>query len=153
MSNGFKLSARSLKALEGVQPGLVRVVHQAIQLTKVDFAVTEGLRTVERQRQLVASGASQTMDSSHIDGRAVDLVAFIGGRISWELNLYDDIADAMKEAAIKEGLPLRWGAAWNVPDIRFWNKSMEEAMNFYIDTRRAEGRRPFIDGPHFEIPR
>jgi peptidoglycan LD-endopeptidase CwlK len=57
----------------------------------------------------------------------------------------------MREAAVDEGLPIRWGAAWHIPDIRFWPGTMEEAMNDYIDVRRAEGKRPFIDAPHFEI--
>ena len=91
------------------------------------------------------------MKSKHIDGKAVDLVAYIGNRVSWELNLYDDLADAMKQAAIEEDVQVRWGAAWNVRDIRVWEGTMEDAMNHYIDTRRSEGRRPFIDGPHFEL--
>lgn len=152
MSSGFTFSARSIKALQGVHPDLVRVTRRALELTKVDFAVTEGLRTEARQRELVASGASQTMSSKHITGHAVDLVAFIGGRISWELNLYDDIADAMKAAATEYDVPLLWGAAWNVPDIRHWKGTMAEAMNYYIDARRAQKRRPFVDAPHFEIP-
>jgi peptidoglycan LD-endopeptidase CwlK len=92
---GFKLSKRSLANLEGVRPELIEVVNFAIQVTRIDFGVTEGLRTVDRQRELVASGASQTMNSKHIKGHAVDLMAYIGTRASWELNLYDDIADAM----------------------------------------------------------
>jgi len=147
----FKLSKRSLKNLEGVNPALVEVVHRAIIVTKVDFAVVEGLRSLERQRELVAKGASQTLKSKHIEGNAVDLMAFIGGRGSWELNLYDDIADAMKMAATTSGVSLRWGAAWTVKDIRKWKGTMEEAMNSYIDQRRLEGKRPFIDAPHFEL--
>lgn len=147
----FRLSQRSRNNLAGVRPELASVVTRAIRLTKVDFAVTEGLRTLERQRELVAKGASQTMDSKHLSGEAVDLVAFLGSRISWELNLYDDIADAMRAAAVEQGVPLRWGAAWNVPDIRQWTGTMEAAMNYYIDARRNQGRRPFIDAPHFEM--
>lgn len=148
----FKLSARSLAKLDGVNPDLVRVVKRAIELTKVDFAVTEGLRTPARQRELFAKGASQIKEGgTHVDGRAVDVVAYIGNRISWELNLYDDIADAMRLAALEANVGLRWGAAWNVPDIRMWRGTMEEAMNFYIDERRKQNRRPFIDGPHFEM--
>ena len=147
----FKLSKRSRDALVGVKPQLVAVVERAIVLTKVDFAVTEGVRTVAKQKELVAKGASQTMDSKHITGDAVDLVAFLGGRISWELNLYDDIADAMKVAALELVVPLRWGAAWNISDIRHWDGTMEQAMNHYVDTRRKAGRRPFIDAPHFEL--
>lgn len=147
----FKLSKRSLDRLQGVDERLVEVVKFAITVTKIDFGITEGLRTVERQRELVASGASQTMDSKHIKGLAVDLVAYIGDRVSWELNLYDDLADAMKLGAIEVGVPVRWGAAWNVPDIRLWDGTMQDAMDHYIDSRRAQKLRPFIDGPHFEL--
>ena len=147
----FKLSKRSRTNLVGVQPQLVAVVERAIQLTTVDFAVTEGLRTEAKQRELVAKGASQTMNSKHLTGHAVDLVAFIGGRISWELNLYDEIADAMRLAALEKNTGIRWGAAWNIPDIRAWKGTMEEAMSYYVDARRKLGQRPFIDAPHFEL--
>jgi len=147
----FKLSKRSHDRLFGVNPKLVAVVNRAIELTTVDFGVTEGLRTVETQEAYVKAGKSQTMKSKHIDGNAVDLVAYINGGVSWELNLYDNIAEAMRTAAIENDLPLRWGAAWNVPDICKWTGSMEDAMNHYIDERRQQGRRPFIDAPHFEI--
>jgi peptidoglycan LD-endopeptidase CwlK len=147
----FKLSKRSLDRLQGVDERMVEVVKYAIEVTTIDFAVTEGLRTVQRQRELVAKGASQTMNSKHIDGLAVDLVAYIGDRISWELNLYDNIADAMKIAAIDVGVPIRWGGAWQINDIREWDGTMQDAMDQYVAQRRAQGRRPFIDGPHFEI--
>ena len=148
----FKLSQRSLSRLQGVHPDLVKVVKRAIELTKVDFAVTEGLRTPERQREMFEKGVSQVKEGgTHVAGRAVDLVAFLQDRISWELNLYDDIADAMRLAALEANVGLRWGAAWNVPDIRKWNGTMESAMMHYVDTRRKMGQRPFIDGPHFEL--
>lgn len=147
----YKLSLRSKLKLKGVDPKLVAVVNRAIQLTKVDFGVTEGLRTLETQRKYVAAGKSQTLQSKHIEGKAVDLVAYVNGKVSWELNLYDDIADAMAKAARELGVSIRWGAAWNVPDISKWNGTMEDAMNSYIDSRRREGKRPFIDGPHFEL--
>lgn len=147
----FKLSQRSLSKLEGVDERLVAVVKYAIGLSAVDFGVIEGVRSINRQRELVAKGASQTMKSRHIDGEAVDLMAYVGSRASWELNLYDDIADAMKKAAIACDVGIRWGAAWTVPDIRAWDGTMEDAMNDYIDTRRSQNRRPFIDGPHFEL--
>lgn len=147
----FKLSKRSHDRLFGVNPKLVAVVNTAIDITKVDFGVVEGLRTEATQRQYVDAGKSQTMNSKHLTGEAVDLVAFVNGAVSWELNLYDDIADAMRIAALEHDLPLRWGAAWNVPDIRKWEGTMASAMNFYIDERRRQNRRPFIDAPHFEI--
>ena len=147
----YKLSTKSQERLMGVEPELKEVVYEAIKVTKIDFGVIEGLRTEEKQKQLVESGASQTMKSKHLEGRAVDLMAYIGGRGSWELNVYDEIADAMKEAAVKVDVAVRWGAAWTVTDIREWKGTMEEAMNSYIDTRRGQGRRPFIDAPHFEL--
>tara|TARA_B100000524_G_scaffold329283_1_gene214460 strand:+ start:189 stop:641 length:453 start_codon:yes stop_codon:yes gene_type:complete len=147
----YKLSTRSQERLMGIEPELKEVVYEAIKVTKIDFGVIEGLRTEEKQKQLVESGASQTMKSKHLEGRAVDLMAYIGGRGSWELNVYDEIADAMKEAAVKVDVAVRWGAAWTVTDIREWEGTMEDAMNSYIDTRRSQGRRPFIDAPHFEL--
>lgn len=147
----FVLSQRSLGNLEGVDERLVAVVHHAITVTQIDFAVICGLRTVEEQRKLVEKGASQTMKSKHLEGNAVDLMAYVDGRGCWEASVYDEIADAMKAGAIEVGLPVRWGAAWTVPDIREWDDSMEAAMNSYVDTRRSEGQRPFIDAPHFEI--
>ena len=148
---GYKLSKRSLGKLEGVKPEMIEVVKTAIEFTTVDFGVIQGLRTIEQQRELVAKGASQTMKSKHLTGDAVDLMAYVGSRGSWELALYDNIADAMKLAAIECDVKLRWGAAWHIDDIREWDGTMQDAMDQYIDLRRSQGRRPFIDGPHFEL--
>ena len=146
----YKLGNRSKEKLEGVDERMVSIVRYAINVTKQDFSVICGLRTIDEQRALVAKGASQTMKSKHIGGNAVDLMAYVdGGR--WELNLYDEIADAMAEGARAISTPVKWGAAWSVGDIREWDGTMEEAMNSYIDLRRSQGRRPFIDGPHFEL--
>jgi peptidoglycan L-alanyl-D-glutamate endopeptidase CwlK len=147
----FKLSQRSLDRLDSVDPDLIKVVKYAIGVTKVDFGVIEGIRTLEKQKELVAAGASKTMNSKHLKGLAVDLMAYVGGRGCWELKVYDDIADAMKQGAIEYGVPIVWGASWHIRNIADWKGTMEEAMNDYIDTRRKEGKRPFIDGPHFEI--
>ena len=91
------------------------------------------------------------MNSKHLEGRAVDLMAYLNGRACWEVNVYDDIADAMKQAAVEEEVPLRWGAAWTVSDIRMFSGTMEEAMTSYVDIRRSQNKRPFIDAPHFEL--
>ena len=147
----FQLSQRSLGRMDGVNDKLHTVVCSAIKLSNVDFGVICGLRTEEEQKALLSKGATQTMKSKHLTGDAVDLMAYVGSRASWELNLYDDIADAVKVAAIEHDVPIKWGAAWSVGNIAEWDGSMEEAMNSYIDLRRSEGRRPFIDGPHFEL--
>jgi len=147
----FKLSTRSLGKLEGVDSRLIDVVERAIELTKVDFGVIYGMRTLEEQEKLVAAGKSQTMKSNHLIGKAVDLMAYVDGKGVWELNVYDDLCDAMKEAAEELGTPIKWGAAWSEGDIRTYPGTAEEAMMKYIDLRRSQGRRPFIDGPHFEL--
>ena len=152
----FKLSKRSNGNLEGVHPDLVRVVRRAIELTDTDFGVYEGVRDIETQKQYVASGASQTMKSKHLiqkDGfsHAVDMMAYIGSRGSWEITLYDNLADAMKEAACELGVSIKWGACWHINDLTNFEGTMQQATNEYIDLRRSQGRRPFIDGPHFEL--
>jgi len=121
----FKLSKRSLKNLTGVHPDLVRVVKQAIILTPIDFAVTEGLRTVERQKILVEAGASMTMNSQHLVGRAVDLAVFVDGEIRWDWPLYHKLAKTMKAAANYCMVSIICGADWQ----------------------------KFPDGPHFELAR
>jgi peptidoglycan L-alanyl-D-glutamate endopeptidase CwlK len=152
----FRLSQRSLDRLEGVHPEMVAVVERAIQLTEVDFGVTQGVRTLEEQKANVAAGRSQTMRSKHLlqdDGfsHAVDVVAYVGSDVSWELNLYDNICDAFKQAAEEVGCSIKWGAAWSEGDIRSYPGSAEDAMMAYVDLRRSQGRRPFIDAPHFEL--
>jgi len=120
----FKLSKRSLSRLKGVNPDLVRVVKKAIQITEVDFTVTEGLRSLSRQRKLVAAGASKTLNSRHLTGHAVDLAALVDGKVRWDWPLYHKLAIAMKKAAELEGVVIEWGGDW----------------------------RSFKDGPHFQLP-
>ena len=119
-------SARSLKNLNGIHPDLRRVVDRALQDSPLDFVVIEGLRTKERQKQLVAQGASKTMNSRHLTGHAVDLVP-IGpnGKAAFDWPLYDRLGPAVKEAAAKEGISITWGGDWS----------------------------SFRDGPHFELNR
>jgi peptidoglycan L-alanyl-D-glutamate endopeptidase CwlK len=110
----FVLGKKSLEELEGVHSDLVVVVHRAIELTVQDFSVHDGIRTFEEQKKLVESGASQTLDSRHITGHAVDLVPYINGKLRWEWNPIYRIADAVRMAAKELNIPLRWGGAWDV---------------------------------------
>tara|TARA_X000001388_G_scaffold39198_1_gene27685 strand:+ start:512 stop:979 length:468 start_codon:yes stop_codon:yes gene_type:complete len=152
----YHLSKKSYKRLEEVNPQLVETVEEAIKLSGVDFGVIYGVRTLAEQQKLYEAGRSQTMRSKHLlqdddTSHAVDLMAYDGKNPSWELVMYDDIADAMQMASKKTGAVIRWGAAWHIDDISKWDGTMEAAMNAYIDLRRSQGRRPFIDGPHFEL--
>lgn len=147
---GYVLGKGSLKKLGTVDDRLQRIVMHAITVTKQDFSVICGLRTEQEQRRLVSAGASQTMKSKHLLGHAVDLMAYCKGA-RWELNLYDEIADAISESAKFENVKVRWGAAWTIDSIGDWNGTAQQAMESYIDTRRSQNRRPFIDAPHFEL--
>ncbi|MBB3769734.1 peptidoglycan L-alanyl-D-glutamate endopeptidase CwlK [Angulomicrobium tetraedrale] len=112
------LNKRSLDNLVGVHSDLVRVVHRGDTITSVGFIVTEGPRTLARQKQLVAAGAAQTLRSRHIPGgpdnvaHAVDVAAVVGGQVRWDWPLYEKIAVAMKLAAQLEGVPVEWGGDW-----------------------------------------
>lgn len=119
------LNERSLKNLEGVHADLVKVVKRAAELAEVDFIVTEGLRTMKRQRELVAAGASRTLKSRHLTGHAIDFAPVVGGEVTWKWPPFFLIADAFKAAAKELGVAIVWGGDW----VRF------------------------KDGPHIELDR
>ena len=105
----YKLGQRSLQNLSGVHPDLVAVVKRAIEITEQDFSVIEGVRNIDRQRQLVKSGASQTMNSRHLTGHAVDIAPY---PLSWDWPKFYPIEDAMKKAAEELEVDLEWGGDW-----------------------------------------
>ena len=121
----FRLSQRSLSRLTGVHPRMVALVKEAITLSPVDFMVTEGLRTPERQAALVRAGASRTKNSRHLTGHAIDVAALVEGQVRWDWPLYPRIAAAFKAAAARQGTAIVWGGDWT--SLR--------------------------DGPHFELDR
>ncbi|HEX8772962.1 MAG TPA: M15 family metallopeptidase [Pyrinomonadaceae bacterium] len=148
----FKLGDKSLKELKGVHPDLVAVVKRAIELTVQDFAVHDGNRTLEEQKKYLASGASQTLDSRHLNGHAVDLVPYISGKLRWEWEPIYKIAEAVRTAARELGTPLRWGGAWDVSFTQS-DDHPEDLVADYAARRRKAGKKVFIDGPHFELPK
>lgn len=111
-TNNFLFSERSEGNLSGVNPALVAIARRALQLSAVDFGITEGLRTLERQRQLVAEKKSQTLNSRHITGHAVDVIAYPTPAGSWEWKYYEQIAAAFKQAAAELGTAIEWGGDW-----------------------------------------
>lgn len=123
----FLLSQRSRDRLTGVHPRLVAVVEAAIKTTPVDFMVTEGLRTLERQRALVRAGASRTLRSRHLTGHAVDIAALVDGEVRWDWPLYGRIAESFKAAARDLGTPLTWGGDWT---------RLRDGPHFELDRRR-----------------
>lgn len=122
------LSPRSLAALDGVHPVLVRLVQRVAE-TAPPFLITEGRRTRERQAQLVKRGKSKTMKSRHLTGHAIDFVAVIDGEISYDDKHMRPIADAFKAAASELGIKITrgidWG--WDSPHIELDRRAFPES--------------------------
>lgn len=144
----IQLNNTSLHRLSEVHPDIASVFYRAADISDLDFIVTEGLRTVERQRKLVASGASQTMNSRHLTGHAVDVAIRLDGEVRWDWPLYVRFANTMREAALDTGIPIVWGGAWCLLNEA---GDMEDEVANYVSLRRSMGRRPFLDGPHYEL--
>jgi len=145
----FFLSKSSKQKLINAHPDLQKVVKHAITITPIDFRVHEVLRTKERQKQLVESEPSWTMNSRHLTGHAVDLVALMDGKVSWHWPHYYLIAEAMKQAALQYNVKMVFGGVWDKKLNELGNIEHEVAM--YVHRRRALGKEANIDGPHYEL--
>lgn len=110
------LDTISERRMIGVHADLQRVARRAAELSDITFRITEGVRTQARQKQLFDAGASKTMNSRHLTGHAVDVVAMIGGKVRWDWPLYDRIAVAFKTAARELGVAITWGGDWKMRD-------------------------------------
>lgn len=119
----FSFGNRSKERLNGVHPDMVKVMEEAIKESPLDFSITEGLRTRERQKELFSAGKSQTMNSRHLTGKAVDIAVLVDGKVTWDFKYYQIAADHIKGVATKLDIPLVWGGDWV----------------------------SFKDGPHFEL--
>jgi peptidoglycan L-alanyl-D-glutamate endopeptidase CwlK len=154
----YSLGAKSIAELEGVHPDLVRVVKRTIEVTKQDFAVHDGLRTIAEQREYVRRGVSKTMNSMHMKqpdgfGHAFDLVPYINGQLRWEWKPIFVIASAVHQAATELGVALTWGGVWDRAflDLDGTPAAIEQAVNAYVTRRRGMGKTAFIDGPHWQL--
>ena len=128
----FSLSKKSVERLDGVHEDLVAIVNEAILVSQHDFSVVCGVRTLKEQRSLVRRGLSQTMNSRHLTGHAVDLGAYSKGRITWDWPAYYMIADAMIRVCVMLDTPLRWGGAWHCRDLRTSDLDAESLSADYI---------------------
>lgn len=120
----YSFGSKSKERLKGVHPQMVRLMEEAIKASPLDFSITEGVRSLERQKELFSSGKSQTMRSRHLTGHAVDIGVLVDGTLTWEFPKYQIVADHIKKVAKELGIPLEWGGDWV----------------------------SFKDGPHFQLP-
>lgn len=142
--------AQFLNRLAGVNVALRDVVMRASQTCA--FAVIEGMRTKERQEQLVAKGLSRTMNSRHLTGHAVDLAPLHAGSVSWDWPHFVPVVAAMRQAAIDLKVPVVWGGCWDT-ELNSTTGDAIAIRDAYAARVRAKGRKPFLDGPHFELNR
>ena len=130
----FKFGKSSLGKLDDIDPDLRLVMMEAIKLTVIDFGITEGMRSLERAEQLKTDGLSKVgSKSKHCLGKAVDIVAYDGSRVTWDLDFYEEIAQAVGEVSELLDIPIRWGGSWVTGDFKL-NRDMS-----------------FIDAVHFEL--
>lgn len=126
----YAFGSTSLQRQEGVHPLLRECAERVLSYGILDLTVPQfgGLRTLEDQRELVASGASQTLNSLHRIqdtgyGHALDLVPY---PVKWDdLFRFAMMGSLMFRAANEIGMPLEWGGHW----------------------------KSFKDYPHFQLPR
>ena len=121
----YSFGTKSSEKLAQVHPDLQRVFNEAIKNSPLDFSITEGLRTIERQKELFSAGKSQTMRSRHLTGKAVDIAVLVNGVITWDFSKYQIVADHIKKVAKELKIDIVWGGDWQ----------------------------SFRDGPHFELHR
>ena len=152
----YRLGVRSRLKLIGVHPMLGTLVRDAIEITDQDFAVVDGLRDADQQRELVARGASQRLKCKHLRqrdcyGHAVDLVPVVGGVARWEWPLIYPVARAMWLVAHRYHVALTWGGVWDRPFLDLSPSALEIEVENYVQRRRKLGRSAFIDGPHYQL--
>lgn len=120
----YRFGLRSQGNLLGVHPDLAKLAQRALELSPVDFTITEGLRTLARQQELFKQHKSMTLASRHITGHALDVAAMLDGKVTWDWKQYEAIAKAFKQASAELDIPIEWGGDWTT----------------------------FRDGPHFQLP-
>jgi peptidoglycan L-alanyl-D-glutamate endopeptidase CwlK len=121
----YAFGTKSADRLSQVHPDLQKVFNEAIKDSPFDFSITEGLRTKERQKALFDEGKSQTMNSRHLTGKAVDIAVIKDGEVTWDLKYYRIVTDHIKSVAKKLDIPIVCGIDWT----------------------------SFVDGPHIELHR
>lgn len=130
----FKFGNSSLEKLETVHPDLKLIMTETIKLTPIDFGITEGLRSIERAEQLQKEGASKVgSKSKHCVGKAVDIVCYNNGDVTWDLDFYEAVAQVVGEVSELLDIPIRWGGSWETGNFKL-NRDMK-----------------FIDAVHFEL--
>jgi len=105
----YKFGKRSRKRLKGVDARLVNVLNELIKI--MDVTVIEGLRSAERQEELLAKGATKVKYSKHMEGKAVDICPY---PIDWDdRDRFHYMGGMIRGIAKQLNLNVRWGGDWD----------------------------------------
>lgn len=147
----FKFSKRSLNRMSGVHPDLVEVMKLALSRSPIDFTIVEGVRTSKRQRELVAKGASKTLNSRHLTGHAIDIAPYVDGQVRWDWPLFYRIEPIVKKAANDLGVDIQWGGDWkSFQDGPHWQLPWASYAKTDMAPRAA---RPALPAGNFSLPK
>lgn len=152
----MNLSRRDVERLAGLHPMLAETVRVCYAASPLPLTVLEGVRTLDRQREYVRTGASRTLNSRHLTGHAVDLGVMDGNDVSWHWPLYYRLAIIMRQAAEVTGAVLIWGGVWDRPMTSYTRPCAEEVRlygNRWRNAHPGEVGGPLVDGPHYELAR
>ena len=105
----YKFGRKSKERLKGVDHRLIKVLDELIKI--MDVTIIEGLRSEERQKELLEKGATKVKYSRHMEGKAVDLAPY---PIDWEnRDGFHYMGGMIRGIAHQLGLKIRWGGDWN----------------------------------------
>lgn len=122
MTEKYSWSKDSLKQMQGIHPDLRKLCDRALRLSRIDFRVIDGVRTLAEQRRHFNNGASKTMKSRHLHGYAVDLAALVGGKVRWEDVYYKPIREAFEKASAQLSIPIGKAIKWDMGHIELAKK-------------------------------
>lgn len=120
----FRFSEASKLKLQGVDKRLVDIMKTAITNSPYDFKITCGVRSLSEQKRLFAQGKTKTLNSYHLRGKAVDIAIIVNKKITWNFELYKEVANHIKEAAKKLGYRITWGGDF---------KTFKDGVHFQIE--------------------
>lgn len=147
----YCLNEKSEEYLAEINPALAEVVRRAVAISDIEIQVNHGKRSLEQQDHLFRKGAAPGNNSSHLYGYAVDLMAYVGDRVCFELEVYDEVANCMKYAGEDLNTPIRWGGAWQCDNICKYDGMVEDLQAWYLDHCFHQNIRPQLDIQHFEL--
>ena len=104
-----RFGKKSKERLKGIDTRLVKVLNELIKI--MDVTIIEGVRSAERQEELLEKGATKVKYSKHMEGKAVDLAPY---PIDWNnKDGFHYMGGMIRGIAKQLNVPIRWGGDWD----------------------------------------